>query len=376
MAGLAYLYVPRSPADTPGLDRLWDALVQLGAVVEPDGAQGGFFELAGLDEGEEAIRRVTGTVARILPFRHAVGVAPTRLVAKAAALSLAEYASAAASPGSSPARAALRIVAGEEEARAFLEGLPLRLFWICPASVRETLTILGFHTVGEIARVGPDPLFSRFGLLGWQIWRWSQGIDPSRVFPAYPPPSIVRTLDLDPDGGAGPADRAAAIRAVRMWAADIAAIVERRRQVPSALGLRMTLELPRHLSRGAPEALVQESIRLGEGRYGRRALEDLAEQLLARVLRQAHPWLDRGATPRRLELIGTSLRPGQVRQDTLFDARRPSAVRQDRMADVVRLVNLRVGAGAIRIGDGDLEEPGLARREAMLALIEQGVGLA
>lgn len=345
------------------LEPVWAALVQASAAVEPDPPNGAF---AALPKAADPAT-LAPLVQAALPAVWVLGAGPTRLVAKAAALEQAERLhrrlADANRPDGLPAGGSVfaRLVS-PDEARSFLEGLPLRHFWICPDSVRDQLVLLGFKTVGAVASLKGEALMDRFGPVGWQIWQKSQGIDSDLVLPAYPPPSTARGMDLD-SAGISWAEQGAFLAAqVRQWAQSLHADLQVRMQTALTLGMRLWLH--------PPGVTLSEGVRLGEDRQTSRAWEDLAFRLLQRIGRQAGPWLESGACPRRLELIAAPLRPARPLQASL--AQQCDAFsRQSRLRRAMRAVLRQVGPGAIYPAS---EKP-LSRREAMLALIEQGASL-
>lgn len=342
--------------------RLWDALARIGSAVQPDEAQGVFVDAGdSLEPGQLA-----DLIASSLPASCSIGVAATRLEAKAAALEQAER---------MPARIErcrhrpLVLVHRPDPPGAFLDGLPLRLFWVCPRTVREELALLGFRTVGEIARIAdPQALISRFGAFGWQIWRWSRGRDPSPVLPAYPPPSLAYGRDLDGEAGALVLEGTQApLQWVREWASRLALEMGRTGQLATTMGIRLILS-PRPAGPGSCRQTLGEAIRLAEDRRQGPILADLAGALLLRVLEQARPWVEQGASLQRLELVASSLDRTQPRQARLDIPSAGKGSRQERMLRALRFVSQRAGSDAIRRASAC----SVPRREAMLALFEYG----
>lgn len=344
------------------LEPVWEALVQAGAAVEPDPPHGAF---AALPQTTDPAA-LSALVQAALPAVWVLGAGPTRLVAKAAALEQAErlhrrLAAAGRPEGLFAGGRVLVRVVSPDEARSFLEGLPLRHFWVCPDPVRDQLMLLGFKTVGAVASLKAEALVERFGPVGWQIWQKSQGIDSDLVLAAYPPPSTARRMDLEGEGVAWGEQGAFLAHQVRQWARSLHAELQAHMQTALALGMRLWLH--------PPGVTLSEGVRLGEDRQSASAWEGLAVRLLHRIGRQAGPWLEGGACPRRLELIAAPLRPARPRQASWAPQGVPS--RQSRLREAIRAVWRQVGPGAIYRAS---EKP-LSRREAMLALVEQGAGL-
>ncbi|MCA9505159.1 MAG: DNA polymerase IV [Spirochaetaceae bacterium] len=107
------------------------------------------------------VRETTG-----LPV--SVGIGPIKMVAK--------IASGAAKPDG------LREVAPDEVA-AFLEPLSVRRIWGVGPVAEERLLALGFRTIGDLARAGPEALRTRFGDWGEAIGRLARGVDLREVEP-------------------------------------------------------------------------------------------------------------------------------------------------------------------------------------------------
>ena len=345
------------------LELVWEALVQAGAVVEPDPPNGAF--VAPPEAADPSA--LVPPVQAALPAVWVLGAGPTRLVAKAAALEQAERLhrrlTASGRPEGLPAegRVLVRFVS-PDEAPSFLKGLPLRHFWVCPDPVRDQLMLLGFKTVGAVSSLEAEALVERFGAVGWQIWQKSQGIDSDLVLAAYPPPSAARGMDLDDAGISWVEQGAFLADQVRRWARSLHAHLLARMQTALALGMRLWLH--------PPGVTLTEGVRLGDERRGPRTWEDLALRLLHRIGRQAGPWLAGGACPRRLELIASPLRPARPHQAS-WDPRPVVSSRRSRLHEAIRAVWQQVGPGTIYPAS---EKP-LSRREAMLALVEQGAGL-
>ena len=339
------------------LEPVWEALARAGCLVEPDPSGGAFLGLPrGLDPSA-----VASIVQGALGAVWVLGVGPTRLVARAAALEQAERLHRRPPhPGAGSAGVAIRSVP-PDQARPFLEGLPLRHFWVCPDPIREQLGRLGFKTVGALAALSREALVDRFGPIGWQLWQKSRGIDSGVVLAAYPPPSLSRRMDLDGEGI--PWEQGEAIAAeVRRWARDLHARLEARMQTAQALGMRLWMQ--------PPEVVLSETIRLGEGRQGAGAWETLAVHLLRRIGQQASAWQRGGARPLRLELVASPVVPAPSHQASLIP-RLGAASRQSRLHRALQVVADRVGPGLVYRAS---QRP-WSRREAMLALVEQGAWL-
>jgi len=339
------------------LATVWDALVRAGCLVEPDPPYGTFVGLAGAIGPDE----LAPVVERALAAVWVLGAGPTRLVAKAAALDQAERLHRDLPAGLLRAGGVVVRAIGSDEARAFLEGLPLRHLWFCPDAIRDELIRLGFKTVGAVAALPGEALMERFGPIGWQIWQKSRGIDSREVLAAYPPPSLSRGSDLGGESLTWEQGDGLALQ-VRQWARALHAELQARTQTAQALSMRLWLR--------PPSMTLVETIRLGEDRQGAGSWEIVALHLLDRLRRQAEPWQASGARPHRLELVAAPIRPARPQPVPLLP-RFGVASRQSRLHRALQAVAQRVGPGAVRPAS---ERP-LSRRESMLLLIEQGVGL-
>ncbi|WP_324668387.1 Y-family DNA polymerase [Geochorda subterranea] len=339
------------------LATVWDALVRAGCLVEPDPPYGAFVGPADATAPEA----LASVVEQALPAVWVLGAGPTRLMAKAAALEQAEHLHRHAAAGRLRAGGVVVRVIRPDEARAFLEGLPLRHLWLCPDPIRDELIRLGFKTVGAVAALPGEALMERFGPIGWQIWQKSRGIDSREVLAAYPPPSLSRVSDLEGEALTWEQGDGLALR-VRQWARALHAELQARTQVAQALAMRLWLR--------PPAMTLVETIRLGEDRQGAGSWEIVALHLLDRLRRQAEPWQASGARPHRLELVAAPIRPARPQPVPLLP-RLSVASRQSRLHRALQAVTQRVGPGAVRPAS---ERP-LSRRESMLSLIEQGAGL-
>jgi len=173
------------------------------------------------------------------------GVGASRLVARAAAQALREEyllrrPGAAVGPGAGggrrtegrprtepagqrkPESLQITIVPPGEEAQ-FLAPLPIG-YLPCPPEVRRRLSQLGLKQIGEAARVAESEWVRQLGAYGRQVYRWSRGIDPEPVKPAYPPRRFTHRTEL----GIGLRDRDLLERELNRSALLLANQLERR----------------------------------------------------------------------------------------------------------------------------------------------------
>jgi protein ImuB len=185
------------PPDPAGVAEAWEALLGrlegIGALVAPERpglaclAADGLRRLhgGGIDGVLAAVRRALGRPARL-------GVGPTAFCALAAAVR---------------ARVVRPEVVrgGEEQARAYLAPLPVRLLALRErtADLPEALERLGVRTVGEVAALPRDALADRFGPPGVLAHDLCNGRD-GPLTPRRPPERLTESLEL-PEAASGPA---------------------------------------------------------------------------------------------------------------------------------------------------------------------------
>lgn len=130
------------------------------------------------------------------------GVAPSKVVARAAALACREGwllrrpGQARAGPGAAPP-ATLQFVRPGEEA-GFLAPLPLHLL-PSPPEVQRRLARLGLHSIGEAARIPEGEWLRQLGPLGRQLALWSRGVDRDPVKAVYPFRQLQRRRQFAPE---------------------------------------------------------------------------------------------------------------------------------------------------------------------------------
>ncbi len=349
----------QAEASQKALSRLWEALTPGSVAVEPDGMRGAFVEQAGHDDGQE-LARAGQTLLRqaraALAVELSVGVGPNKLVAKAAALLQAQTGG------------GVRAVSAGE-ARAFMGSLPLRFLWPLPAALLEELARLGFHTAGEIGRLGPQALVLRFGAIGWRVWQLCEGLDREPVVPLYPPAKMERHLDLE-SLGPGALERSAQLeRIVKEWAAEMGRALERSGQRAGRLSLQMGLLAAAHRE-AAPVERIAQTVSLTDIRRSPDAMAHAGVRLLHRVLEKAGPGLRAGARPLWIALAAIDLEPACGRQAHMLPS--PEQKRRIRIHTALEAVRRQVGPGCIR----PAAQLPLSRREAMRAVIEQGASPA
>lgn len=235
----------------------------------------------------------------------------------------------------------IAIVPPGEEAR-FLAPLPIG-FLPCPPEVRRRLRQLGLARIGEAAQVSEDEWVRQLGPQGRMVARWSRGIDPEPVKPAWPPRRLARRSELG-----GVRDRDPLERELSRSAALLAAQLDRRGEGCQLVGLILELADGRvlHAERTLP--------RLRHTAY---PIQQGLHTLLAQVLDGLGEPPEVAAVTAEVGLIG----PVDWRQMELWDDRLRRE-RQERIEGALALLHERFPARVIGLG---LRTP-LSWREQML----------
>ena len=346
VAARARAFWDRCLAHTPYVEPVEPHQVLLG-LPQP----GGPGELSG-----EALRQLEQEVAAIADAASAfgfiafAGVGTSRLVARAAARALREE-FLGRRPGTAPLRLVgvrlvsprradgspagglapqIAIVRPGEEAR-FLAPLPIG-YLPCPPDVRRRLHQLGLTRIGEAARVSEDEWVRQLGPQGRLVSRWSRGIDPEPVKPAYPPRRLARRTEL----AGGVRDRDPLERELSRSAARLAAQLDRRGEGCQQVGLILELADGRvlHAERTLP--------RLRHTAY---PIQQGLLTLLAQVLDGLGEPVEIAAVTAEVGLIG----PVDWRQMELWDDRLRRE-RQERIEGALALLHQRFPARVIGLG--------------------------
>jgi hypothetical protein len=182
---------------------LWDRCLANTPYIEPREPHQLFLSLPSPEAALTAAVRAEATglieAAGAFGFVAFAGVAPSKLVARAAALACKED-WLVRRPGARGRTLAPQTVAfvqpGEEQ--RFLAPLPSG-YLPAPADVLRRLARLGMNSIGEVARIPESEWIRQLGTMGRQIHRWSRGVDPELVRPCYPPRSIERRVEFSPE---------------------------------------------------------------------------------------------------------------------------------------------------------------------------------
>jgi DNA polymerase IV (DinB-like DNA polymerase) len=90
-------------------------------------------------------------------------------------------------------------VVEDKDVKAFLAPLDIdRLLWVGKKTARR-LRQLGINTIGDMARYDPSVLTEKFGVMGTQLYLFSQGIDNSEVGIQGAVKSIGRNVTFEKD---------------------------------------------------------------------------------------------------------------------------------------------------------------------------------
>ncbi|BAD40873.1 hypothetical protein [Symbiobacterium thermophilum] len=223
----------------------------------------------------------------------------------------------------------IAIVSPGAEAR-FLAPLPVT-FLPLPPEVQRRLQQLGITRIGEAARVSEDEWARQLGLQGRQISRWSRGIDPEPVKPAWPPRRLARRSELG-----GVRDRDPLERELSRSAALLAAQLDRRGEGCQQVGLILELADGRvlHAERTLP--------RLRHTAY---PIQQGLHALLTQLLDGLRESVEVAAVTAEVGLIG----PVDWRQMELWDDRLLRE-RRERIEGALSLLHQRFPARVIGLG--------------------------
>jgi hypothetical protein len=202
------------------------------------------------------------------------GVAPAKLVARAAALACKEgwllRRPGIGTRGAPPSTTAF--VAPGEEA-GYLAPLPME-YLPAPPDVKRRLARLGLKSIGEAARIPENEWIRQLGPLGRQVARWSRGVDGEHVRPCSPPRAARRRVEFTDEVRERDHLEAVVSRNAGLLAKQLAAKGEGCQQV--------TLELER--VDGPPVAAQRTLAKLQQAEY---PIQQAAQTLLGEALAKA-----------------------------------------------------------------------------------------
>lgn len=333
IAARARAFWDRCLAYTPYVEPVEPHQVLLGLPLPdgPDGrAQGGISRR--LLEEVQALAEAAASFG----FAAFAGAGASRLVARVAARALrAEFLE--RRPGMAPQRLEgakrvghrIAIVPPGQEAR-FLAPLPIG-FLPFPPEVQHRLQQLGIARIGEAAQVSEDEWVRQMGPQGRLVARWSRGIDPEPVKPAWPPRRLARRAELG-----GVRDRDLLERELSRSAALLAAQLERRGEGCQQVGLILEL---------AGGRVLRAERTLPRLRHTAYSIQQGLHALLARMLDGLGEPAEIAAVTAEVGLIG----PVDWRQMELWDDRLRRE-RQERIEGALALLHQRFPARVIGLG--------------------------
>ncbi|AKU92877.1 DNA polymerase IV [Vulgatibacter incomptus] len=291
--------------------RVMEVFSSFTPLVEPLSLDEAFMDMSGTAHGspEELGRKVKERVFEATGLKVSVGISATKFVAKV---------------GSDHRKPDGLTIVPPDEARAFLEPLPLRRLWGVGPKTEARLLDLGLRTIGDVARASPTLLASSLGQQGPHLIHLARAEDPREVIPHREAQSVgsEETLEKDVIG-------AEAIRPYLRRAAD--KVAERlRRHGVVARGVRVKLKT-------ADFRIHARQTRLSRPTDGSAPLYDAAVGLLGSF--------DLGEAMRLVGVTAFDLaEPTAPVQGELFG---PDLSRR-RLDGAMDAVRARFGAGAIR----------------------------
>jgi DNA polymerase IV len=278
------------------------------------------------------------------------GLAPSRLLARAAVWQARTGAGPAVRSGAGAGPAAPAVVFPGEEAR-FLAPLPPEALWVAPPQLIRRAQQLGLRSVGELAAVPEPELIRQFGPAGRQLAAWALGTDPEPVRPLWPPRE--ETERIAPGPAEPISDRESLQRAALTLVRQLSRRLAEKQEgcLKIALLLEREGEVPLVLER-VLQKLQQDPYPLGQALLG---------------LLQRAPEGPFTAVAARVSQIG----PMPWKQTDLFDeigGGRPSVRReqQERLERALLTLHERFPSRVVGIGPRE-ETP---RRETMLQLVD------
>ncbi|MDD5287786.1 MAG: DNA polymerase IV [Dehalococcoidales bacterium] len=163
-------------------------LADFSPFIEPMGIDEAYLDVTGFESLHGTIRQMALTIKQRvkneLGLAASIGIAPCKVVAKVAS----DY---------SKPDGLVEVRTGEEA--AFLSPLPVGDLPGIGKQTELVLRRLGIKTIGEVARLSPSALKSRFGVFGEMLRCFASGIDNRRVLPPSAAKSISRATTFPKD---------------------------------------------------------------------------------------------------------------------------------------------------------------------------------
>ena len=135
-------------------------------------------------EALELAKRIKQEIAEKTGLPCSIGIGPNKLIAKMACE--------AAKPNG------IKLVK-EEEAKEFIQNMPIEKLYGVGKKTAEKLKQAGFATVKDVANSSPMKLMDMFGSYGAEIYKYANAIDDSEVEESYEVKSIGRETTFEKD---------------------------------------------------------------------------------------------------------------------------------------------------------------------------------
>ncbi|MHB0886107.1 MAG: DNA polymerase Y family protein [Bacillota bacterium] len=210
-------------AARPVIDAFLELVTRVSPIVEPVSETQAFADLTGLPEEPAALAAFVSALVPDLADRVRIGVASSKLLAKAAVVGLQSgYA-----PGRLcrvtrlPGAEVIEVLRGAEA--EYLAPLPPDRLWRLDGATVSALESLGVTAIGQLARLPQSQLNRRFGPGGRLLIDLARGIDPAPVRPLYPRRELEERMAFEE----GTADAAVIAAALGRMAARLAGRLSR-----------------------------------------------------------------------------------------------------------------------------------------------------
>jgi DNA polymerase-4 len=171
-------------------DRIMSVLESFTPLVEPASLDEAYLDLTGTDrligDVEYAGKKIKRVIFDSVRLTASVGIGPNKLIAKMA---------------SDFRKPDGLVVLREEEAREFLDPLPVKKLWGVGAKTAARLESLGIRSVRDVSRYAEKDLVRAFGSFGRWLAESAMGIDDTPVTPDREAKSISNETTFDTDTG-------------------------------------------------------------------------------------------------------------------------------------------------------------------------------
>jgi len=174
-------------------ERVMNILNNTSPMVEQISIDEAFIDVSDLPEAGEAIaRKLQAQIQEEVGLPCSIGVASNKLVAK-----IANNIGKSRHRGDTPPRAIMVVKPGDEA--QFLSGLPVKEMWGVGPKTAESLTRLGYQTIGDLAAAPEKLLTQHFGKMGIHLSRSAKGIDERPVEVEYNIKSVSQEVTFAKD---------------------------------------------------------------------------------------------------------------------------------------------------------------------------------